>query len=254
MKHVVSFSYGMGSFAEAKSCCEKFGVENTLMLSADTKMEDEDAYRFGSDVSNFLGCEWIVVADGRTPFEVFKDERFMGNTRKDPCSKILKRKLLKKTVKQMFKPDQVNVHLGIDYSECHRMIDVVEKSAPYIYRSTLIEDGRIIHKSFSEQFGIKRPRLYDWGLGHNNCGGFCVKAGLGHYKALFNANPDRYKEFEEKELEVYVHIGGTYPFLKKQTKGVKERLTLKDYRLRFLETNLVTEEESLEFGGCGCAI
>ena len=42
MKHIVSFSGGMGSFAEAKSCVDKFGKENVLLVFADTLMEDED--------------------------------------------------------------------------------------------------------------------------------------------------------------------------------------------------------------------
>ena len=123
-----------------------------------------------------------------------------------------------------------------------------------MYRSTLVEEGKIIPKDYSEQFGIKRPRLYDWKLGHNNCGGFCVKAGLGHYKALFDANPDRYKEFEDKELDVYDSIGKQYPFLKKQQNGERKFLTLKQYREDYLEKNEVTDDEKIEFGGCGCAL
>jgi len=46
VKHIVSFSGGMGSFAEAKSCVDKFGKENVLLLFSDTLMEDEDLYRF----------------------------------------------------------------------------------------------------------------------------------------------------------------------------------------------------------------
>ena len=254
MKHVVSYSGGMGSFAEAKSCCDKFGKENVLLLFADTCMEDEDLYRFLDDTIAFLGCDTHIIRDGRTPFEVFKDQRFMGNSLVDPCSQILKRKPLIKWFTQTFKEDEAHMHLGIDYSEEHRLRGVQERMKPYVYRSTLVEEGRIVPKDFSEQFGIKRPRLYDWNLGHNNCGGFCVKAGLGHYKKLYEANPERYKQFEEREREVYDSIGSVYPFLKKTTKGVKRHLTLKEYREEFLDPCLVTQEESQEFGGCGCAI
>ena len=146
------------------------------------------------------------------------------------------------------------MHLGIDYSEEHRLVRVKERSLPYIYRSTLVEDGRIINKDYSEQFGIKRPRLYNWKLGHNNCGGFCIKAGLGHYKALFEASPERYAEFEAKEADVYETIGAVYPFLKKTEDKVLRRLTLKQYREEYLEPNLVSLKDSQEYGGCGCAI
>jgi hypothetical protein len=254
MKHIISFSGGMGSFAEAKSCVDKFGKENVTLLFADTLMEDEDLYRFKDECVAFLGCELVTLTDGRTPFAIFKDVKFMGNSMVDPCSKLLKREPLIKWFTNTFAVDEAHMHLGIDYSEEHRLIGVQKRMNPYVYRSTLIEEGKIIPKDYSEQFGIKKPRLYDWKMGHNNCGGFCIKAGLGHYKALFEANPERYKEFEVKEAEVYEHIGAVYPFLKKTENKVLKRLTLKEYREQYLETGNVTQEESFEFGGCGCAI
>jgi hypothetical protein len=254
MKHVVSFSGGMGSFAEAKSCVDKFGKENVILLFADTLMEDEDLYRFKDECVAFLECELVTLIDGRTPFEIFKDVKFMGNSMVDPCSKLLKREPLNKWFTSTFTVDEAHMHLGIDYSEEHRLIGVQKRMNPYVYRSTLIEDGRIIHKDFSKQFGIKRPRLYEWELGHNNCGGFCIKAGLGHYKALFEANPERYAEFEAKEADVYQSIGAVHPFLKKTENKVLKRLTLKEYREQYLETGNVTQKEAAEYGGCGCAI
>ena len=254
MKHIVSFSGGMGSFAEAKACVDKFGKENVLLVFADTLMEDNDLYRFKDECVEFLGCELVTLTEGRTPFEIFKDVKFMGNSMVDPCSKLLKRELLKKWFKKNYQPQEAQMHLGIDYSEEHRLVGVQTRMKPYVYRSTLIEDGRIINKDYSEQFGIKRPRLYNWKLGHNNCGGFCIKAGLGHYKALFEANPERYAEFEAKEADVYESLGAVYPFLKKTEDKVLKRLTLKEYREQYLELNKVSVEDAQEYGGCGCAI
>jgi hypothetical protein len=254
MKHIVSFSGGMGSFAEAKSCVDKYGKENVTLLFADTLMEDDDLYRFKDECVAFLGCELVTLTNGKTPFEIFKQEKFMGNSRVDPCSKILKREPLNKWFTTNYAVDEAQMHLGIDYSESHRLDSVQKRMLPYIYRSTLVEEGRIISKDYSEQFGIKRPRLYDWKLGHNNCGGFCIKAGLGHYKALYEANPERYREFESKEQEVYDVIGATYPFLNKTENKVLRRLTLKQYREEFLMQGKVTALESQEYGGCGCAI
>lgn len=44
---------------------------------------------------------------------------------------------------------------------------------PYINKNEMIKNLRLL--------GIKPPRLYSMGFAHNNCGGFCVKAGKGHF-------------------------------------------------------------------------
>lgn len=255
MKHIISFSGGMGSFAEAVSCVEKYGKESVITLFADTLIEDHDLYRFMDECVAYLGCEHIVIKDGRTPFEVFTDEKLMGNSLADPCSKILKRNLLIKWLKKNYKPCEVNVHLGIDYSEEHRLRNVVERMKPYIYRSTLVEEGRMIPKDFSEKLGIKRPRLYDLGLGHNNCGGFCVKAGLGHFKKLLEGDREQYMSFEPLEEAVYKAVPKSRPFLRRRIKGENQYMTLRQYRENIESEKLkLSDNEELEFGGCGCAI
>jgi len=58
IKHVVSFSGGMGSFAEAKSCVDKFGKENVLLVFADTMMEEylEPKLLSLEDSQEYGGC------------------------------------------------------------------------------------------------------------------------------------------------------------------------------------------------------
>ncbi len=275
VKHIVSFSGGMGSFAEAKSCCEKYGKENVLLLFADTMMEDEDLYRFKDEVVAFLGCELVTLADGRTPWELFRDSRFVGNSRMDICSAILKRNLLIKWIgknygyivkeslgiKNIHGEDirfkdvtylNAEVHLGIDFSEHHRLTRVQSYMNPWVYRSTLVEDGKIVPKDFSEKFGIAKPRLYTLGFGHNNCGGFCVKAGLGHFKNLYEKLPERYKEHEDMEQLLAKEVN-TLPFLKKTIDGKTHYLTMKTYREEYLEKDLA-DSDRFDVGGCGCAI
>jgi len=255
VKHIISFSGGMGSFAEAVACVNKYGKDNVVTLFSDTLIEDRDLYKFMDECVKFLGCEHIVIKEGRTPFEVFKDVKYMGNTRVDPCSKVLKRDFINGYIKNNWLPEDIEVHLGIDYSEEHRLRRVQDRMRPYVYRSTLVEDGRIIAKDFSAQFGISPPRLYAFGLGHNNCGGFCVKAGLGHYKKLLEGDRDQYIRFEEKEAKVYADTPGTLPFLRKRIGGVKRYMTLKEYRQALEQnSNYLSEDEEQELGGCGCAL
>jgi len=284
MKHIISFSGGMGSFAEAKACVDKYGKENVILLFCDTLMEDEDLYRFLEETVKFLDCELVTLCHGQTPWELFKEQKFIANHRIDLCSRTLKRDLMShlktgwlfknygkevkipvtrsdgkiayydsgEPVTETFtKLEGIEVHVGIDFSEHHRLTRLQAHMKPSIYRSTLVEDGRIIAKDFSEQFGIRKPRLYELGFGHNNCGGFCVKAGLGHFKTLHEKLPERYKFHEEKEQEV-IAIGGL-PFLKKTINGKLRYLTMKEYREEFLELNKA-EEDKYDIGGCACAL
>lgn len=257
VKHIISFSGGMGSFAEAYFCCQLYGVENCILLFANVLIEDEDLYRFLNESILFLkfsGHNYVELCEGKTPFDIFKEKNNMGSRYIDPCSEMLKRNPLTDWVRNNFKPWECQVHLGIDYSEIHRLERACEYKKPYIYRSLLCENKLILNKSFSERFGIKRPRLYDWGLGHNNCGGYCVKAGMGHYKKLFEANKERYIQHEDSEQDVYANIKTNFKILRKTTNGEKEYMSLKDFRIKYLENNSTTVEDNQEFGGCGCAI
>jgi 3'-phosphoadenosine 5'-phosphosulfate sulfotransferase (PAPS reductase)/FAD synthetase len=92
MKHIVFFSGGIGSFFTAKRVIEKEGKENVILLFTDTLIEDSDLYRFMDDVSSCFEIPITRLADGRTPWEVFKDVRYMGNSRIAQCSHLLKQK------------------------------------------------------------------------------------------------------------------------------------------------------------------
>lgn len=260
MKHIVSYSGGIGSAMTAQLLCEEYGKENVALLFADTNMEDEDLYRFNSDLVNKLKCEFIRIADGRTVWEVFEDVKFIGNSRIDPCSKILKRELIKNYIKCNFLPDECNIWVGIDCTEEHRLERVVLNNKPYVYRSFLIENGYFIFPStkidWCNKMEIIPPRLYSMNFAHNNCGGFCVKAGLGQFKLLYEKLPERYKYHENKELEVMLKNKNLKPFLKKNINGKVEYITLKYYRENYLESNSkqLTEFELLDYGGCGCAL
>lgn len=258
MKHIVSYSGGLGSAITLQMLVEEHGKENVIALFADTKVEDKDLYRFNTDLQNLLGCEFITIADGRTPWQVFKDTKYIGNSRVDPCSKHLKRDLLRKWLKANYNHKECFVYIGIDWTEEHRLLPVVRRGRPYKYRSLLIEKDIFLFPQDKLEWclkhGIAMPRLYSYGFAHNNCGGFCVKAGLGQFKLLYEMLPEVYSS---NELEEQLAIKGNTnlrPFLKKTINGRKRYLTLKEYREQFLEKDLLTEDETMDMGGCGCAI
>lgn len=249
--HVISFSGGMGSFVEAVLCVEEFGKDNVLLLFADTLTEDPDLYRFRNECVDYLGCPIKILCAGESVWNLFERRKFIANTRVDICSSELKRKPLNEWLKLNFSPESVEMHLGIDYTESHRLIEVKQRMLPYVYRSLLVERGYFVPKDWSLSVGIEPPLLYSLGFAHNNCGGFCVKAGLGQFKQLFEKLPERYKYHEEKEQKVLA-LGGL-PFLRKTIKKEKRYISLKEYRIEYLETGLA-EEDRFDIGGCACAL
>lgn len=120
MKHVVFYSSGLGSWATAKRVAQEHGTENLILLFADTLIEDDDNYRFLEESAKNVGGTLIKIADGRTPWQVFKDVRWLGNSRVAHCSLELKQKVCKQWVKaNTEKCDRL--YIGIDWSEIHRL-------------------------------------------------------------------------------------------------------------------------------------
>src|SRR6266853_2955096 len=112
MKHVVMFSGGIGSWAAAKRVATRIGTKNLTLLFSDTLVEDADRYRFLDDAAANIGITPIRIADGRTPWEVYRDERFLGNSRADPCSKLLKRQPAERWLRENCDPHNTVVYLG----------------------------------------------------------------------------------------------------------------------------------------------
>jgi 3'-phosphoadenosine 5'-phosphosulfate sulfotransferase (PAPS reductase)/FAD synthetase len=115
--HLVQFSTGAGSAEVAWRVIEAHGAESTILLTADTLAEDEDNWRFAREVVDRLGCRWDVLADGRTPMQVGRDERVVPNDRMAVCSKILKRELLRKHIDATYDPADTVIYLGFDWTE-----------------------------------------------------------------------------------------------------------------------------------------
>lgn len=109
LKHVVQYSTGAASAEVAWRVAEQHGPEDVVLLTADTRKEDPDNWRFAREVADRLDCEWVIVADGRTPMQVGRDERCVPNNRMAVCSKKLKRELLDRYRAEHFDPAAVDV-------------------------------------------------------------------------------------------------------------------------------------------------
>jgi len=251
-KHVVMFSGGAGSWCAAKRVAEKHGTDNLILLFADTMMEDEDLYRFLNQAAENVGGTLTILKEGRDCWQVFFDSKFLGNSRVDPCSRILKREISKKWVFENCDPENTILYVGIDWTEKHRLKNVHRNwegwtvefpmcDRPYLEKSEML--------AILEEQGIKPPRLYEMGFPHNNCGGFCIKAGQAHFRLLLEKMPERYAYHEQKEQEIREHLGKDVAILRDRRGGKSRPLTLKELRER--ESS---ECDMEEWGGCGCFV
>jgi 3'-phosphoadenosine 5'-phosphosulfate sulfotransferase (PAPS reductase)/FAD synthetase len=252
--HVVMFSGGLGSWAAAKLVAERHGTDNLTLLFADTKIEDEDLYRFLDEAAANVGGNLVRIADGRDPWQVFFDERFLGNSKVDPCSKILKRKLKDRWLEEHFDPANTTVCVGIDWSEIHRFETLRQRGADagWTYQAPLCDPPYLSKREIAEWLdreGIKRPRLYGLGFTHNNCGGFCVKAGQAHFKRLLETMPERYAYHERKEQEIRALLGDVSILRDRSVKGGGRPLTLAEFRERCQSGQ---QCDLFDWGGCGC--
>lgn len=255
VQHVVMFSGGVGSWAAAKRVAAKHGTENLTLLFADTSMEDEDLYRFIDQAAANVGGTMIRLKEGRTPWEVFFDERFLGNSKVDPCSKILKRQLSNNWRDTNLEPEHDRLYVGIDWTEEHRLTRLQKIALPWRYEAPLCDPPYLTKREMIaalEAEGIRPPRLYAMGFPHNNCGGFCVKAGQANFKLLLDTMPERYRFHEQKEREIRAYLGKDVSIMTDRRGGKKKPLTMEAFRKGIQEQGTLFDKE--EWGGFGCAI
>lgn len=252
VQRIVFYSGGALSWAAAMRTIERHGRDGVQLLFTDTGIEDEDLYRFLDDSEEQLGVPITRLHQGETPWDVFRRKRMIGNTRMDPCSENLKRK----PAHAWLKENAVGATLvfGIDWTEMHRMTGLTRRygeaghavEAPMCDPPWKTKDG-VLEWMRSE--GLKPPRLYTMGFAHNNCGGFCVRAGQGHFATLLRMMPDRYREHEDAELSLREHLGKDVAILRDRTGGTTRGMTLREFRERI---EAKADHDELEIGGCGC--
>lgn len=252
--HVVSFSGGACSFWAAYRAIERVGKDKITLLFADTKMEDEDLYRFNREASEYLGVPITTICDGRTPWQLFEEENMMGNSKVDLCSRVLKRELLDKWHRANCFEEATTLYVGLDWTEEHRLVRLQKRKpdwkivapmcdAPYWDKAKMLSEMRAL--------GIEPPRLYGMGFAHNNCGGFCVKAGHAQFAHLLKVMPSRFAFHEAKEQDMRARLDKDISILKDRRGGKTKPLTLADLRRRVEQAE---EYDREDWGGCGCAI
>jgi len=260
MKHIVFFSGGIGSYFAAKRVVEKFGKDDVILLFTDTIIEDKDLYRFLEESSKKLKAELVWIKDGRTPWDVAFDVKFLPNSRIAQCSHILKQKIAEKYIKENFKPEECILYLGIDWTESHRKNSPIKNWAPYKVEFPMCEQPYLDKKKMMELLEVEEkieiPKLYKQGFSHNNCGGFCFRAGIGHFKNLLEKKPELYKYHEEKEEELRNYLKrDDISIVRRVKNGKKINITLKELRQELENSpEQLSFEDLTDVGGCGCFV
>jgi hypothetical protein len=293
--YIVHLSGGVTSWGAGKRTRVTHPDAPLIMLFADTFIESEETYRFLiHGAANIAGvpvpaCAYLPIPeldlenpdprrevlqsiaalamrdipglrwvwDGRTPWEVFEDKKFMGNSRVDPCSRVLKRELLDKWVAERFAHDECIHVVGLNWDEDGRITRLRERSLPRVFTAPLGEQPWLSKTEvleWAEREGLPISSAYKIGLSHDNCGGGCVKAGQGHWLQILEHRPDTYAQWEKQEKGFNERRGKNYAMLQCRRGGGKGNpLTLETLRLR-QGTGDILPDEKLELGGCACAI
>ncbi len=264
-----SISGGLASAANAILSHES--GEPYMMVFADTTEEDDDLYRFLYDIERTLGKPIVRLKDGRDTWSVFVDEEYIGNSRTAPCSRILKTEPVMRFANLVTRITDPIV-IGFGWDEDERQARAVKNWSPRPVRS-LIAEQRLsqwhIEQLVCVKYGIRKPRLYDMGFPHNNCGGKCPRAGQGQFALLLDKRPALYAKHEQRNewaraaiaAKVALRIAaGTYKgksgvgsaggFIRVQRNGVTEYLHMKEFRERVQSGELIPAR--YEMGGCGC--
>lgn len=259
MKHVVHFSTGTASAEVAKRIVDQHGAESVTLLTADTRKEDPDNWRFAQEVVDYLGSpQWMVLRDGRTPMEVGRDERCVPNNRMAVCSRILKRELLRRWTEENCDPADSMHYLGYDWAEPERWEAAKGHWVPYVVAAPLLDPPALSKPDILALWrsrGIEPPRLYALGFRHANCGGFCVRGGQAQWALGLRVNRAEYLEWEAEEEKSRALLGKNITILRDRTHRPGHPDHSRPLSLRTFRERLDAQPELFdadEWGACGC--
>jgi hypothetical protein len=224
------------------------------LVFCDTLSEDADLYRFIEETKMFFavhGVRFTRISAERDIWQIQQDVKYQANSRVDPCSRVAKRDLFKKHMKDKYPLGDAILVLGIDDTESHRTKDFERNHSPYKVEVPLC--GRNITRNdiidVLNEINIEPPRLYEMGFVHNNCGGFCVKAGQKQAAQLLRLLPDNYAWHETRQEETFALMGKRHPTIRKNVNGVMNYLSLREFR-EFIESS--GKPDMYDEGNCAC--
>lgn len=218
-QHIVSIGGGFSSTIELTlEVVRKYGAENTHLVIAALGNEHDDLWRLIAECERLTGLtvkriiydaekgyiENPPKAQYPTIWDIFDSQKMMGNSLADPCSRMLKRETMRTYIAKNFHPKFSVLHVGITRNEIDRMIAIRRNwtKAGYEVEADLCDlelEGESKDRCLKALGWV--PELYQRGHKHNNCAGFCVKAGHSEMARLLYYDPDTYYYHAQKERE-----------------------------------------------------
>lgn len=239
--HVVFIGGGISStlfIATHLLMVDKIDKDAVDFVIAALPNEHPDVWRLITSVEKLFDITIKRIGPNKSVWELFHEQKFIGNSRFDNCSKTLKRDVCRNYMQENYPNQDVTVALGITHHEIDRELSIRRNWTKNGYKvyfplSQYPElTGEFMRDTCMRLFGFI-PELYTLGFSHNNCGGACVKAGKYQWKLLLEKQPDTYKEWEENE-NLFRENNPTLDrtVLREMKKGVYHRITLKTFRER----------------------
>jgi hypothetical protein len=269
MTYVVGVSSGVASAFTWSWAIEEYGAENVVGLFADVNGEDVDNYRFLEEVKFAMGMPRLVKLgnDGRTIWDVFKAERFLGNTRVAPCSRILKFEACRDWMLANYeRPSDLDHLIGIDWTEAHRFTGYEDSKGKWhpgqrerwasvgiTARAPMCENhlDKDHALKWLEGLGVEPPSLTRDGFPHANCMGGCIKAGAKQFKKLLRERPEAFAWWEAEE-ERMRSLVGDYAILRDRRGGTTKPLSLRTLRLEVQCASDPSLFDDDDRSACGC--
>lgn len=264
-KHLVSIGGGVSSTLELPlHVINKYGSDNVDLVICALAGESPDLWRMVEWLEERTGKHVYRVAwqaqkhdiyyglqanywiDAPTwawsdIWDVFFKVGRMGSNLADPCSRILKRETMRDFVLDHYDVNNTIMHVGITAGEIDRMIAIQGnwRKVGVKVRAELADTPDLTTKPSAERARDILgwiPFVYEWGASHNNCGGFCVKAGHGQMAKLLYYVPELYAYHEQREREFQALFNTTATIMRdvKTVNGERftSSLSLEAFRLR----------------------
>lgn len=200
MKHIVAFSGGIASSVMAKIVADKFPHE-TILLYHSTNTEPEDNDRFRNEIANHIGIPITEDSDGRNIWQIFYDEKFLGNGRNTPCSRILKQQ---RSIAYLKAHQPAMLYVGFTLEEYRRAQRTFARYNKYdlkvhfpLITEKLTKD-ECMHKVVS-CWGITPPATYSWAE-HANCIP-CIKGKKAYWGLIYMFERAAWEKASQVEKE-----------------------------------------------------